>query len=216
MSIWAMVPIKPLNRAKSRLAAVLSSEQRETLALHMLIHNLKVLTQSPGIFGVLVISRDMKALSAARAIQGVHTLQESGTPELNTALHRASRMLMSWGTSATLVLPADVPLIHCDDVQAMIDLGRFEHSVVIAPDRRRDGTNAMFMRPPDIIDYGFGVGSFKRHIQAAELAGAEVHIYESERMSLDIDSPEDLTLYQELAAKLGEPIIDYLGVAPQA
>ncbi len=215
MSIWAMVPIKPLNRAKSRLASVLSPEQREILALHMLMHNLKILTQSPGIFGVLVISRDMKALAAARAVEGVHTLQESGTPELNKALHRASRMLMSWGTTATLILPADVPLLSCEDVQAMIDLGRFDHSLVIAPDRYHDGTNAMFMRPPDIIDYGFGKGSFTRHIQAAELAGAEVHRYESERLSLDIDSPEDLMLYQELAAKLGEPLIDVLGAVPR-
>lgn len=215
MSVWAIVPIKPLNRAKSRLAPVLSSEQREFLALNMLLHNLKVLTKSPGVFGVLVISRDMKALSAARAIPGVHTLQESGTPELNMALQRASRMLMTWGTTATLVLPADVPLLHRDDVQAMIELGRYDHTVVIAPDRKRDGTNAMFMRPPDMIDYGFGVGSFQRHIQSAELEGAEVHIYESERLGLDVDSPEDLLLYHEMAAKFGEPVIDYLGEQTQ-
>lgn len=214
MSIWAMVPIKPLNRAKSRLSSVLSSEQRETLALHMLMHNLEILTHSAGISGVLVISRDMKALAAARAVEGVHTLQESGTPELNKALHRASRMLMSWGTTATLILPADIPLLSCEDVQVMIDLGRFEQSLVIAPDRYHDGTNAMFMRPPDIIDYGFGRGSFNRHVQAAELAGAEVHRYESERLSLDVDSPEDLILYQQLAAKLGEPVIDFLKAAP--
>ncbi|MBZ0308949.1 MAG: 2-phospho-L-lactate guanylyltransferase [Anaerolineae bacterium] len=214
MSIWAMVPIKPLNRAKSRLSSVLSSEQRETLALYMLMHNLEILTHSAGISGVLVISRDMKALAAARAVEGVHTLQESGTPELNKALHRASRMLMSWGTTATLILPADIPLLSCEDVQVMIDLGRFEQSLVIAPDRYHDGTNAMFMRPPDIIDYGFGRGSFNRHVQAAELAGAEVHRYESERLSLDVDSPEDLILYQQLAAKLGEPVIDFLKAAP--
>ncbi len=215
MSVWAIVPIKPLNRAKSRLSTVLTAEQRETLALHMLLHNLKILTQSKSVFGVLVISRDMKALAAARAIEGVHTLQESGTPELNTALHRASRMLMTWGTTATLVLPADVPLISCEDVQAIISMGRYNHSVVIAPDDKRDGTNAMFMRPPDIIDYGFGVGSFERHMQSANLAGADVHVYESERLALDVDSPEDLIRYHELAVKYGEPILDYMNVLTQ-
>lgn len=211
MSVWAMVPIKPLNRAKSRLATVLSVEQRETLALNMLLHNLNVLTRCPSVFGILVISRDMKALSAARAIEGVHTLQESGTPELNSALQRASRMLKSWGAGATLILPADVPLLSVKDVETMIDMGRYDHSLVIAPDRHHDGTNAMFMRPADIIDYGFGAGSYQRHIHAAELEGVEVHTYESERLSLDVDSPEDLVLYQELAVKLGEPIIDYMG-----
>jgi 2-phospho-L-lactate guanylyltransferase len=207
-----MVPIKPLNRAKSRLASVLEPEQRERLALGMLLHNLNVLTRTPGLAGVLVISRDMKALAAARQIEGVHTLQESGTPELNTALLRASRMLISWGTGATLVLPADVPLLCAEDIKNILHLGRYSQTVVIAPDREKDGTNAMFSRPPDIIEYAFGVGSFQRHIQTAELAGASVQIYQSERLALDVDRPEDLELYHRMAQKYGEPIIDYMQV----
>lgn len=211
MSIWAIVPIKPLNRAKSRLAEVLDPPARQRLALGMLLHNLKVLTGSTKIKGVLVISRDMKALSAARAVGGVQTLQESGTPELNNALQRACRMLMSWRASATLILPADVPLVTLEDVEQIIELGRYNHTVVIAPDKHRDGTNAIFSRPPDLIDYAFGAGSYQRHMQAAELVGAEVKTYVSERLSLDIDSPDDLIAYHKLAAKMGMPIINYNG-----
>jgi 2-phospho-L-lactate/phosphoenolpyruvate guanylyltransferase len=207
MTTWAIVPVKPLNRAKSRLSEILEPEQRETLALGMMSYVLEVLTRTPKLDGVLVISRDMKALARAREIEGVQTLQESGTPELNHALQRANRMLISWGATATLILPADVPLVSVADIEAIIDLGYQPHTLVIAPDRHQDGTNAMFTRPPDIIELGFGRGSYRQHVLSAKRVGAAVQVYESERMALDVDIPEDLTYYRELATRLGEEII---------
>jgi len=212
MTVWAIVPIKPLNRAKSRLAPVLTTEQRERLALGMLLHNLKVLTATPVIKGVLVISRDMKALASAREILGVQTLQESGTPELNNALRRAARMLLSWGASATLILPADVPLVAQTDIEQMVHMGRFRNTLVIAPDQVKDGSNAIFSRPPNLIDFAFGVGSYERHIKAAQLVGAEVHTYESDRLALDVDTAEDLRNYYALAEQLGEKPVEYFEI----
>lgn len=212
MTVWAIVPIKPLNRAKSRLAPILSTEQRERLALGMLMHNLRVLTQAPAIKGVLVISRDMKALASAREVPGVQTLQESGTPELNNALRRASRMLVSWGARATLILPADVPLVSQEDVEQIVHQGRFMNTLVIAPDAQKDGSNAIFSRPPDLIDFAFGVGSYERHVKAAQLVGADVHTYESERLALDVDTPEDLRHYYELAEQLGETPVELFDI----
>jgi len=212
MSIWAIVPIKPLNRAKSRLAAVLSAEQREYLALEMLRHNLRVLSEIPGLDGVLVISRDTKALAEARAFENVQTLQESGTPELNHALRRATQMLISWGTTATLILPADIPLLNRNDVENILRFGGMDSGIVIAPDRLEDGTNAIFTRPPDVIEFGFGRGSFVKHVQKAENAGANLHIYRSERLGLDVDSPDDLEKYAELARRFGESMIDFENV----
>jgi 2-phospho-L-lactate guanylyltransferase (CobY/MobA/RfbA family) len=65
----------------------------------------------------------------------------------------------------------------------------------------------MFTRPPDIIELGFGAGSYRQHVLAAKRVGANVQVYESERMGLDIDMPDDLAAYQELAQKLGEEIV---------
>jgi len=170
MSVWAVVPIKPLNRAKSRLAPILSPDEREALALGMLMHNLAVLRSSPMVAGVLVISRDTKALARAREVEGVQTLQESGVPELNAALKRASDMLMVWGAGAMLILPADIPLVSQEDVNAIIEKGRFLNTMVIAPDNAHDGTNAILCRPPNLISFGFGAGSFQKHIYAAEFS----------------------------------------------
>lgn len=196
MNAWAIVPVKPLNRAKSRLSRVLSGPEREQLALRMLRYNLETACTIDGLAGVLVISRDTHALTEARAVDGVLTLQESGVPHLNGALEQARHMLTSRGADAILVLPADIPLIAADDVRAMLEMGRQPGSVVIAPDRHGQGTNAIFLHPPGIIDFSFGVGSFARHLAAAQDKGAQVYAYQSERLALDIDTPEDMAVWQ--------------------
>lgn len=198
MSVWAIIPVKPLARAKSRLSPALSSEERMQLAENLLRHVVTTVRSVPGIAGALVISRDTKALAIARD-HGAHTVQESGTPELNNALMRATSVVRGWRSAAVLVLPADLPLVHADDVSAILELGQDDNTVVIATDEQDDGTNAMLIRPPGLIPYAYGIGSFHRHIMLAREAGAMVHIYQSERLMLDIDVPADLETYKRMS-----------------
>ena len=198
MGVWVIVPVKPLNQAKTRLAQVLSPEERQHLAETMLRHVLGVVQHVPQLMGTLVISRDNKALTIAREY-GARTVQESGAPELNAALMRATQVISRLNGSAILILPADLPLIVQEDVQGIIHMGENEPSVVIATDQHQDGTNALFIRPPGLFDYAYGPGSFRRHIDKGREAGAEVHVYQSERLSLDIDMPSDLKFYTELS-----------------
>jgi 2-phospho-L-lactate/phosphoenolpyruvate guanylyltransferase len=198
MGVWAIIPVKPLNRAKSRLSQVLTPEQRYQLAETMLRHVLGVIQTVPQVLGTLVISRDNKALAIAREY-GARTVQESGAPELNTALMRATQVVARWKGSAVLILPADLPLLAGEDIVSMIHMsGRSSPSVVLATDQHEDGTNAMFVRPPGLIEYAYGTGSYTRHKQLAQDAGADVHVYHSERLLLDIDVPADLQSYNEL------------------
>jgi len=197
MSIWAIIPVKPLNRAKSRLSHVLSPEERQQLAEMMFRRVLEVVRTVPQIMGTLVVSRDSKAIGIARDY-GARTVQESGTPELNLALMRATQVIMRWKVTATLILPADLPLIAGEDIAGMIEMGQSDRSMVIATDKHEDGTNAMLLRPPGLIEYAYGPGSYHRHIELARAAGAIVKTYHSERLSLDIDMPDDLKSYREL------------------
>ncbi|MCA9907078.1 MAG: 2-phospho-L-lactate guanylyltransferase [Anaerolineae bacterium] len=194
--IWAIIPVKPLANAKSRLAPALTPTERQQLAEHMFRHVLKIATSVPQLAGTLVISRDNKALAIAREY-GAKTVQESGAPEMNAALMRATSLIARWRGSGVLILPADLPLIAVDDVVSMVELGDDLYSMVIATDQDRDGTNAMLVRPPGLMEYGYGPGSFDRHIERAKAAGAHVQIYESERLQLDIDLPEDLDVYTQ-------------------
>lgn len=208
MITWAIVPVKPLVRAKSRLADVLTPPERENLSLKILTRTLQLLKECDAITDTLVISRDTRVLAMARDLD-VHTVQESGQPELNDALSRATSLLQTWGVEATLVLPADIPLLATEDIEEIVNMGRYRGSVVIAPDFDNDGTNALLMHPPGIIPYNYGNGSFPRHKASAKEAGAILHLYEHDRVKLDVDTPDNLNHYQMMAARLGEEAIDY-------
>ncbi len=201
MSIWVIIPVKPLNRAKSRLADVLTPEARARLSEFMFRRVLSAVKEVKTLAGVLVISRDQHALAIARD-HGALTVQESGNPELNTALTRATQVVMGWRGSAVLILPADLPLLTGEDVAAIVDLGKQNNTMVIATDAARDGTNALFTRPPGMVNYMYGVGSFGNHVAQAKAVGAQVKLYESERVALDVDMPSDLEQVRSLHAEI--------------
>ena len=200
MTTWAIVPVKPLYRSKSRLSSVLSPNERKTLSRNMLEHTLDVLSSSALVDGILMVSRDPEALSIARA-RNVNTVQESGSPELNAALTRASKVCAAtWNAKRVLVLPSDLPLLTSQDVEAILTERHYPSEVVIAPDRRDDGTNALLLKPPALFEFAFGPASFATHLERAASAGATVNEYRSPTVALDLDLPEDLELYRAAQA----------------
>jgi 2-phospho-L-lactate guanylyltransferase len=162
----------------------------------MLIHTVKILHDIPEIEHVLVVSRDQSALSLARA-HGARTVQEKGAPELNIALTRATLVAKSYATQGVLIIPSDLPMITKEDVYAMFDRIQDPPVVVVSPDRRREGTNALLVCPAGIIEYDFGPGSFERHCERAKDSGARLEICELPSLALDMDVPEDLELISE-------------------
>jgi len=193
MTLWAIVPVKPLRYGKSRLAEVLTSDERTDLNRRMLAHTLDTLTAIPEIEHVLVVSRDQAALALAREY-GARTVQENGSPHLNVALTRATVVAKNYATRGVLIIPADLPLITTEDVRVMLERAAEPPVVVVAPDRRRDGTNALLVCPTGLIDYEFGPGSFQHHCERARNAGARLEICELPSLALDMDLPEDLEL----------------------
>ena len=191
MTLWAIVPVKPLRRGKSRLAPVLSEEDRAELNQRMLLRTIDTLKQVAELGDVLVVSRDPAALSLARD-HGARTLQEDGAPHLNVALKRATVVAKSYLAESVLVLPADLPQISKEDIQAMLEAGSEPPVVVIAPDHRREGTNALFVNPAGLIEYDFGPDSFSRHSENAERAGAKLVVLDLPSLARDVDVPEDL------------------------
>lgn len=206
MSLWAIVPVKPLRRGKSRLAGVLSEEERTQLNHSMLGHTLKMLSEVPEVDQTMVVSRDPAALALAREFQA-RTLQEDGSPLLNTALQRATVVAQAYAVEAVLILPADLPLIAPKDIQAIIDRGKKPPVMVICPDRRGTGTNALLVSPPGLIDYSFGVGSFQRHCDRATRQSIALEIVNLPSVALDLDLPEDLEYLQKFETSQIEPLL---------
>jgi 2-phospho-L-lactate/phosphoenolpyruvate guanylyltransferase len=198
VNMWAIVPVKPFNRSKSRLASVLSPSQREALSRQMMEQTLKTLKLVEEISGILVVSRDQHALALARQQYGVQMVQESGNPELNEALTRATQMVVATlNARSVLIMASDIPMLTVDDLRNMIALSD-AIGVVLAPDRHSDGTNAMIVRPPSLIPYRYGEGSLQKHIEETRKHGLEPKLFESPTMSLDIDVPADLDLYRQM------------------
>jgi 2-phospho-L-lactate guanylyltransferase len=200
MTIWAIVPIKPLLQAKSRLADVLSPAERMDLSRRMLGRTLEVLSQINDIYRSLVISRDLAILALSRKYNAL-TMTESNTGllNLNVALQRATRVAKTFGASSVLILPGDLPRITRADVQAIIEPDGVDNCVAVAPDRHEDGTNALFVRPPGLLNYAFGEGSFQLHLEQARAARLEPRICRLPNLALDLDTPDDLRLSQALA-----------------
>ena len=203
MTFWAIVPVKPLQRGKSRLAEVLTQEERLDLNRRLLAHTMDTLTAIPDIEHILVVSRDQAALSLAREY-GARTVQEHGAPQLNIALARATIVARTYATRGVLILPADLPLITPEDVQTLLSRAVDPPVVVISPDRHRQGTNALLVCPAGVIEYEFGPGSFERHCASARQVGAHLEICELPSLALDMDLPEDLELVSEALENLSQ------------
>lgn len=194
MTIWAIVPVKPLRRGKSRLAEMLTEDERAELNRQLLVHTLDTLKKTPEIKEVLVVSRDPKALAIARD-HNARTIQEDGSPSLNTALERATAVAKMYTPNGVLILPADLPLISQEDIEKLVIAANgHKRVVVITPDRHKEGTNALLVSPAGLIEYDYGENSFERHCELARNAGARLKVCELPSIELDLDLPEDLEL----------------------
>ncbi len=201
MGFWAIVPIKPLRVGKSRLSGVLSDEERAALNLSMLQNTLNVLVSVKEIEEIFVVSRDSSALALARDLN-CKTVQEDGKPGLNTALKRATLVVRAYSEKGVVILPADLPLVTKSDLEHFISRAGEPPSIVIAPDRRCEGTNALLIQPPGLINYEFGPDSLKKHLEAAKRANAAIEICHLENLALDLDIPEDLEYLRQMEISL--------------
>ncbi len=196
MSIWAIVPVKPFLRAKTRLTGVLHREDRAELSRRLLAHTLEVLTQVSAISHTLVISRDSSALALARRLNA-QTIAEPSGSNLNTALRRATKVAQAYACEAVLIIATDLPLLAPEDVQALLKLRASTAGIVIAPDRHIQGTNALLCDPPGVIDYQFGADSFAGHLTQAKAANVHVYVCRRPNLGLDLDTPEDWALCRD-------------------
>lgn len=205
MTVWAVIPVKRLSEGKSSLGAVFDSEQRQRLVLAMLADVLNAVSQAPSISGAAVVSPDEKVLGFARQ-HGAVGVAEPGL-ELNAALKLAIDHVVGLGATSVLILPGDLPLLKGVDVENLTAMATAQRDVVIAPSKAK-GTNALLIRPPDIIALKFGGESFPPHVSEAIQVGVKPRIYRSQTVATDIDAPEDLIKVETLG--LGTRTHDFL------
>ncbi len=200
--LWVVVPVKPFNEGKSRLAAFISPQERHALNSELLTRTLAAINQAHLDAEILVVSRDKHALAAAERAGGraLAETSESSTnasagPELqlNAALTQAAAYAATHGATNVLILPTDMPNLTAEDVRAMASPRNRDPQIIIAPSRD-GGTNALMLQPAQAIPFAFGCDSFQRHQRLAVETGIPVRVVESDSLLFDIDLPEDYRL----------------------
>jgi 2-phospho-L-lactate guanylyltransferase len=197
---WALVPLRGLEDAKTRLGAELDPEERLELVVEMATRTLAATRDAPCLAGTILVTADHAAAKLAEFF-GARTIVQR-LPGLNAALREARVVAVEHGATAILILPIDLPAISPGAIEALLaDAGAHRAAgrplVLAVPDRHGTGTNALLVAPPGAIEPAFGEGSFAAHRAAAEAALA-VFVRHDGPLTLDVDTGADL-----LAAEAG-------------
>ncbi len=188
-----IVPMKPFAQAKQRLRPAVANGERLALARSMLIHVLTAVhTSGVGDLHIL-ISADPEVLALAPAFDF------SPLTEKTTGYNGAVTQALAWAqnrqATTALILPADLPHLAPADVSDLVRLAAdAPAAVVLAPDAAAAGTNALLLRPPDLLPPSFGPDSFRRHLALARSRGIEPAIHHHPHLARDVDWPSDLWL----------------------
>jgi 2-phospho-L-lactate guanylyltransferase len=175
-----LVPIKAFSEAKVRLAAVLNAADRAALARSLAAG----VIAAAGDAAVSVVCDDPEVAEwATRAGAAVIWTPARG---LNAAVADGVSALAAQGVALVTVAHADLHL-----VTDLTGLGRPD-TVVLAPDRRRDGTNVIAIPADCGFSFSYGAGSFGRHRAEAQRLGLAIEVVERADLAWDVDVPDDL------------------------
>jgi 2-phospho-L-lactate/phosphoenolpyruvate guanylyltransferase len=202
--IWALVPIRGLRTAKTRLSGDLDPESRSALVSAMLRRTLVATRDAQSIAGTVVVTMDPAAAGIAKEHRAVGLVDL--LPGLNSAILAARSLAVARGATAVLILPADLPSVSADRLVALVESANGPGAnglgavglgapglVALVPDRHGAGTNAILVSPPDLIDPAFGPDSRAAHRAAAVAAGA-IYLELDGALTLDVDTAADLLL----------------------
>ncbi len=216
--IVAIIPVRGLERAKTRLGEALDPEERHALVEGLLRRTIRAAVATPGIRTVAVVSPDPEALAVA-ADAGAVTLPQGGGG-LIEGLVDGRAWAREMGATALLVIPADLPAIRSSELRRVLGAARDRLAasvggtgaagtavmslVVLVPDRAHEGTNLLLVAPPGAIPFRFGPGSRAAHAAAAARVGA-VYLELTSPLALDLDTPDDLLAAEAIG--LGGPMV---------
>jgi 2-phospho-L-lactate guanylyltransferase len=190
LDLRVLIAVRPPEEGKSRLATVLSADQRNRLNRRLFEHVCGVSLSFLPANRIIIVTRSPDLLAEARE-RGMHAVAESGS-SLNEALEQGAVFAASLEEGPLLTLATDLPALRGEDLAAIADALR-EADVAIAPDHNGCGTNALLMRRPAAIPFRYGANSLQAHIAECGEAGLRYVLIERPGFALDIDTPGDLS-----------------------
>jgi len=191
MSCDVVVAVRGGPDAKSRLASRLTADQREALVAAMLADMLDVLAVCPSVDRVYVAT-PTPALARIAARAGAVVVLEHRSGDLNGAFERARRRIAASEPEATvMLLPGDLPRLDAAEVEACLAAAG-DGRLVLAPASADGGTGALVLRADAPLSLAFGVGSFDKHLAAAQDLDLSAEVVRAPGLGFDLDRPADI------------------------
>lgn len=198
MTTWAIIPVKHLHESKQRLAHLLTVDERADLILRFLDNLIDVLDRTAGIAETLIVTADDDVIALANR-SGVRVLLEPQPGGLNHAVRIGAVYAATQGATAILVLPADLPFVRVEDIEAMLaplPAGKIRKPLAaICPDELQEGTNALLLAPPMGFTFNYGLGSFDQHTAEAAMRRRDCHVIHAPGLRFDLDTESDWYVY---------------------
>ncbi len=196
---WLVVMARDPGGAKSRLADVLTPDERSRLALALLEDVLDAVRGAAA--ARIVVATESAAVGEVATGHGAAPLAVPARG-MRDAVRDALAAAAAAGARIAAILPADLPALRSDDVAALLDAAA-SADVVLSPDRHERGTNALVLRPPGALEPLFGPDSFAAHLDEAASRGLSVRIVARPGLSLDLDDADDLRAAMASVSTLG-------------
>ena len=174
-----LVPLKALDRAKTRLADALTQPERAEL-MRGLLEGVVGAVRDAGVERITVVT--------AEPVEGYEVWNDRGLA-WNDALAAAAAAIVT--APVVAFVSADLPLLRAEEVEELLEATP-ARGIVIA--RALDGgTNAISMRPPGLVRTHFGdPGSAAVHAAL----GVDHILLDLPGLAFDVDTPEDLARMQ--------------------
>lgn len=194
MKIAAIIPVKTFSLAKTRLD--LSVQQKEELCRIMLEEILHILSISPQIEKIVIVTKEEKAIELGKKYNTV-TIQDHEERGVNSAVALADKYLLENQFDASIVFPQDIPFIKTQDIDFMLNYKVPPNFAIVVPSRRFDGTNALVRMPIDLMITHYDEDSYKIHMNTAKENTRNVALVFVKRIMWDVDNMEDLKFLLE-------------------
>ncbi|HEX2408416.1 MAG TPA: 2-phospho-L-lactate guanylyltransferase [Nitrososphaeraceae archaeon] len=189
--IAAIIPMKNLHFAKSRLSTILTLQQRKNLAFFLLNTTIKTLKESRLITEIIVVSSD-KTIEKFSFENSLKFIKDSDDG-INNAVILADRYCINNDIDANIVIPHDLPFISANEIDQICNISeKYPKCIIICPSKRFDGTNILFRKPPNVIRTFYDDNSYINHLKEAQKLHIPIESLDLDNLMFDIDTKEDL------------------------
>ena len=183
-----MIPLKPLARAKSRLADTAAHGLRPGLALAFAQDTVAAAAACPAVRDVAVVTDDALAGRELAAL-GARIVRDEPGGGLNAALeHAAAAVRSSRPDGAVAALNADLPALRPEELARVLDAAA-EFPRAFLPDAAEIGTTLLAAGPGRELRPAFGVDSRARHRASGAV---ELGLTGVDSVRQDVDTGADL------------------------